>query len=284
MSTVWFELSVEVPPAQSDAVANFLIEAGAPGLQLQDDGGMVRLVAHYTQAPPTAALRAFCASLGVPLSGDAFRIETIRSEDWAENWKLHFRPQIFGRRLCVCPPWDAAVVPERVAVVIEPGMAFGTGQHASTAGCLTLLDRVIGIRPMRRALDMGTGSGILAIAMVKLGVGDVWAVDVDPQALAIAETNATRNGVRKHIRFVSRIDSINETFDLITANLYANPLQELAGSFAARLAAGGMVICAGLLTTEEHQVRRAYEACGLEVGSRLEDAGWVTLAFARGAP
>jgi len=284
MATMWFELTVEVPAASSDAVANFLIEAGAPGLQLDDRGGTVCLVAHYTEAPPVEFLRHYCADLGVSLNRDAIGIRQIRSEDWAENWKLHFPPQPVGARLYVCPPWDATAPPGRIAVVIEPGMAFGTGQHPTTAGCLTLLDRVIGTQRIRRALDMGTGSGILAIAMAKLGVQDVWAIDRDPQALAIADANATRNGVREHIHLLPHIDTSGGSFDLIVANLFANLLAELADIFARRLSPSGRVICSGMLATDEQGVCGAYEAHGFELSCRLEDGGWVTLEFVQPPP
>lgn len=281
MPSVWFELSVEVPAADSDAVANFLIDAGAPGLQLDDRGRTVRLVAHYAEAPAIERLCAYCADLGCSLDPDTIRIREIGAEDWAENWKLHFPPQRIGTRLYVCPPWDAAAPPGRVAVVIEPGMAFGTGYHATTAGCLSIVDRVIGTQPIRRALDMGTGSGILAIALAKLGVPNVWAVDIDPQALAIADVNATRNGVRDRIHLLACIETVEEPFDLIVANLFANLLTARAEAFAERLSAHGLLICSGLLTTDEQQVRHVYEACAFALSSRVEDAGWVTLAFAR---
>jgi ribosomal protein L11 methyltransferase len=281
MSTVWFELAIDVPAASSDAVANFLLEAGAPGLQLHERGETVCLVAHYSEAPPVGALRRYCADLDVSVNQDAIRMREIRAEDWAENWKLHVPPQTIGEHLYVCPPWDTVTPPGRVAIVIEPGMAFGTGHHATTSGCLTMLDWVTSEHRIRRALDMGTGSGILAIALAKLGVPDVWAVDVDTQALAIADANATHNGVREQIHPLSRIDRVEETFDLIVANLFANLLRELADTFNRLLSECGRFICSGLLTKDEPPVRHAYEALGFELSRRLDDTGWVTLAFVR---
>ncbi|MFI5394661.1 MAG: 50S ribosomal protein L11 methyltransferase [Candidatus Binatia bacterium] len=279
MPAVWFELTVEVSKERSDAVANFLTESGAPGLQVEECGGKVCLVAYYAAAPPLDLLHRFCAGLGSPLETGAVRVRQIAEEDWAQNWKLHFHPQSIGDRLYICPPWDAAAAPNRVAVVIEPGMAFGTGQHGSTRGCLTLLDWAAGRRSIRRALDVGTGSGVLAIALAKLQVPEVWAVDVDQQAVTIAARNAVRNGVEEQIHFTSEIDAVPGTFDLLVANLFANLLEELAGRFTQLLAAAGLLICSGLLTSDEKRVRRPYEVLGFEISKRYEEASWLTLAL-----
>lgn len=281
MATVWFELTVEVPAACSEAVANFLIETGAPGLQLDERGNSVRLLAHYSEAPSLEPLRRFCADLGASVSDDGIGVREIREEDWAHNWKLHFPPQAVGERLYVCPPWEAVAPPGRVAVVIEPGMAFGTGHHATTCGCLTMLDWATINRRIRRALDVGTGSGILAVALAKLGVPDVWAVDVDAQALAIAAVNAARNDVATAIHFVSHIDLVGRSFELIAANLFANLLQEFAHRLTLLLAPGGLLICSGLLKQDEQEVCKTYEALGFEVGRRHEESDWITLAFSQ---
>lgn len=283
MPAMWYELRVEVSQEYSDAVANFLTESGAPGLQLEERDGKVYLMAYYAAAPPLESLRRFCADLGSPLDAATVRVQQIAEEDWAQNWKLHFHPQAIGDRLYICPPWDALAPPNRVAVVIEPGMAFGTGQHASTRGCLSLLDWATEQRSIRRALDVGTGSGVLAIALAKLRVPEVWAVDIDPLAVTIAAGNAARNGVEEQIHFASEIDAVPGAFDLLTANLFANLLEELADRFARLLAPTGLFICSGLLTSDEHRVHRAYEALGFEISKRYEEAGWLTLALERRA-
>lgn len=279
MPTEWFECTIEVPAEHGDVVANFLIENGAPGLQADDHDGLVRLTAYFSVEPPVDALVRFCASIGCPLVNENIGVRQVPHEDWAENWKLHFQAQAVGARLYVCPPWDCAVPEGRVAVIIDPGMAFGTGQHATTRGCLLLLERAVEARIVTRALDVGTGSGVLAIALAKLGVSDVWAIDTDASACAIAEANAAENGVDIWVR--TDLDDAPGSFNLITANLYANLLEEIAAKLITLLQPGGVLVCSGFLTADEQRVRSAYEARGLRLVARHEEQSWVTLALER---
>jgi ribosomal protein L11 methyltransferase len=279
----WFEVSVEVPRSCSEAVANFLIENGSPGLQLEESNDTAVLTAYFTHAPVIDSLRQFSVAIGAAPSERVLqvRVRTIAEEDWADNWKRHFNPQCIGARLYVCPSWDCAPPAGRVAVIIDPGMAFGTGQHASTRGCLELLEHAVETQPVRRALDVGTGSGLLAIALAKLGVGEVWATDIDPAACAIATANAGLNGVRTQLHIASTFESTWGPFDLITANLFANILQELAPQLTRMLSPKGIVICSGLLVEDEQRVRTAYESLSCKLWERREEDSWVTLALRR---
>ncbi len=282
MSRHWYELRVTVSRETNEAVANFLMEQGSPGLQSEDAGEHVMLTAYFADTPPLERLRRFCTGIGAPLGPGAIDTRRIAEEDWAENWKLHFRSQCIGKRLYVCPPWDSAAPEGRVAIVIDPGMAFGTGQHATTRGCLRLLDRAVGVNPIRRALDLGTGSGVLAIALAKLGVPTVYAIDTDGQALAVARSNAARNGVQQCIAFAASLDEVHGPFDLVVANLFSAILTQLAARLCALTDAQGLILCSGFLTDEERRVREAYEASGLAARAREEEDGWVTLGFGRG--
>lgn len=282
VSTEWFECSVDVPVECADAVANFLMENGAPGVQSEDGGHLITLTAYFLGAPPLDALRCFCTDIGSPLGEPTgVRVRQIPQEDWAENWKAHFAPQVVGDRLRICPPWDAGVVDGRIMIVINPGMAFGTGQHATTRGCLLLLERARVEQHAARALDVGTGSGVLAIALAKLGLADVWAIDTDPTACAIAAINVRENGVDAEVSIAGGLDEVPGVFDLIAANLFANLLNELAAQLADRLNPGGVFVCSGFLTNDEPRVRSAYEARGLQLTSRHEQQSWVTLALRR---
>lgn len=277
--TMWFEWTLEVPHHASDAVANFLIERGAPGLQIEPRAGQVLLTAYFAAAPPVTALRRFCADIGCPEVADHSCVRPIASEDWAENWKVHFEPRLVGERLYVCPPWKPAAPEGRLPIVIDPGMAFGTGHHATTRGCLELLEDGLRESGVRRALDLGTGSGILAIALAKLGVAEIWAVDTDPHACRIAAANAQLNHVERHIHFAPHLENVAGPFDLIVANLFANVLTELARPLTAALRSPGTLICSGLLSTDEAMVRGAYEGRGLSLATRRDDPPWVTLAW-----
>jgi ribosomal protein L11 methyltransferase len=281
MAVTWFEMTVEVSRDLSEAVANFLVESGSPGTEWEEHDGDVRLIAYFSGPPPLEAIRRFCADIGAASGATAIRTREVADEDWSQSWRPHFRPQRIGDRLYVCPPWDSTPPPGRLKIVIDPGMAFGTGQHASTRGCLTLLEWAVLSRQIGRALDLGTGSGVLAIALAKLGAREVWAVDTDPQALAIAEQNCARNGVRPSLRFASNLDQVPEAFDFIIANLFANILTQRARQLTGLLAASGMLICSGLLSGEDERVRGAYEGCGLEFRKRYEEDGWVSLALQR---
>lgn len=283
MPVVWYELTLEIPTAHAEAVANFLMESGAPGLQLEEHGATVSVVTHYPSAPTLEPLQRYCADLGAPLDAAAIRMRKIAEHDWAENWKLNFHPQSIGERLYVCPPWDAAAPPERLAIVIEPGMAFGTGQHATTRGCLSALDWALGTKWVGQALDVGTGSGILAIAMARLGVPQVWAIDVDPQALAIAEANAARNGVATQISFTLDINMVAGCAQLLVANLFTKLLVDSASRFGRLVVPDGLLICSGFIEDDEQQVRRAYESLAFGLARRYEQDGWVTLALERSA-
>lgn len=282
MITAWFECTVDVPIEHGETVANFLIERGAPGLQSEEGKGIARLTAYYSAPPPLDALVRFCASVGCPLhDNDSIRVRRVPHEDWAENWKAHFHPQALGERLYICPPWDCVAPAGRLAVVIDPGMAFGTGHHASTRGCLLLLEHALGDQRMERGLDVGTGSGVLAIALVKLGLTDVWAIDIDADACAIAEANAAHNSVEARMHIRHSLDEVPGTFDVLCANLFAHLLQQMAPELTDLVRPGGVFICSGFLINDEHAVCRAYEARGFHLARRHEEESWVTLALQR---
>ena len=282
MSTRWLALTLSVPVTVSDAVCNFLFECGTSGLQTDDDNGRTCITSYFDTIPPIEAIRTFLADLGVHSGAagtDRLQVNEIAEQNWAENWKQHFTAQVIGRRLYVCPPWDNACPPDRIPIVIEPGMAFGTGLHSTTRGCLELLEAEVERSPTDRGLDLGTGSGILAIAMAKLGAPDIRAVDIDPVARAVAAENATRNGVADRITVTGSLEAAGGPFGLIVANLFANALIESAAHLVSLIEARGSIICAGFLSDDEAAVRGAYDRKGWSVATRREEGNWVTLRF-----
>ena len=168
-----------------------------------------------------------------------------------------------------------------IILELDPGMAFGTGHHASTRGCLELLERACNETERMPAslLDIGTGSGILAVAAAKLGVGEIEAIDNDPVACAVARENAQINRVDSVLRFGASLDEVTGTFDLIVANLFAVTLIDLASQMVARLGDDALLIGAGLLLAEAPAVRAAWGRLGLVPHDEYEEDGWVTLAF-----
>jgi len=276
-------MTLSVAHEWADAVANFLIESGAPGVQYADGSDTTTLVAYFRSDPPVERLQRYCVAIGCspPEPPLDIQVRQIGDENWAENWKAHFQPQSVGERLYICPSWNATPPPGRTAVIIDPGMAFGTGQHASTRGCLELIEWTLSVRPTKRAADVGTGSGVLAVALAKLGVRDVWAVDTDPLACAVATANAARNGVEQQLHITSDLDDVSGSFGIVVANLYADVMVTLAPRFAALLQVTGTVICSGLLAGEEDRVRDAFRVVSLRPVRRYERDSWVTVAFRR---
>jgi ribosomal protein L11 methyltransferase len=284
MTATWTAVTVTADRQLAESLESFLLDRGAPGLQTEDVDGAVRITAHFAAAAPLAELTGFVAALR-DLFPDAappdIAVDTIADSGWAENWKEHFPPLAVGERLFIHPPWVEAVPAERIGIVLDPGMAFGTGHHASTRGCLVLLEHALQVRPGARVLDLGTGSGILAIAAVKLGAGEVWAVDIDAEACAVAVENASVNRVGDAIRIALDLAAVPGSFDIVLANLLAGLLVDFAGAIAARLPPGGIAIGAGLQIAEAPAVRRAWRAAQLEDDGELSEEGWMALAARR---
>jgi ribosomal protein L11 methyltransferase len=204
-------------------------------------------------------------------------VRPVADDDWAESWKEQFVPQRIGR-VVVVPSWSIEpVAADEVAVILDPGMAFGTGLHPTTRGCLELLQQV---QPMpERVLDVGCGSGILAIAALRLGAGSAVGLDTDPLAVAATVANAERNGLAD--RLAASVGTLpaepSERFPLVLANLVAAILVELAPRLAAHLAPGGTLLASGIIEPKADAVVAAMRAAGLESASRLDDGEWVTL-------
>jgi ribosomal protein L11 methyltransferase len=280
----WTAVIVTADAELADSLSSFLIDQGAPGVVIDDLPGQVRITANFGATPPLVALQRFCDDLGAwfpQARRPRFRVETLSAADWAESWKEHFPPLPVGETLFVHPPWVRDMPPGRIGIELNPGVAFGTGHHATTRGCLLLLEQVMRERAAGRVLDLGTGSGILAIAAAKLGAGEVWAVDVDPEACAVATENARANGVESVVHVRAAADAAPGTFDVLLANLFAGQLVELAATMCGRLEAEGVVIGAGILEGEVAGVVSAWRCAGLRVAVRHQESEWVTLRARR---
>jgi len=218
-------------------------------------------------------------------------IETRRlaEADWADAWKEHFHVEHVGRRTVIRPSWrEYSARPDDVLIHLDPGMAFGTGQHATTRGCLELLEDAV--QPGMQVLDVGTGSGILAVAAVKLGAAHVFALDLEPQAVTVTRENAALNGVAARITVA--LGSLGDAWpfpdpaagsaDLVVANIHARALRELAPLLVAALRPGGAAILSGIIAEQEASVRDTYAALGLHVHGALAGGEWRTLLLRPG--
>ncbi|MBI3002920.1 MAG: 50S ribosomal protein L11 methyltransferase [candidate division NC10 bacterium] len=283
----WLEVTLTLPEPLADPAGCALLEWGAPGLVEETDGAGVRLRAYLAEPPRGFGrrLRAYLAALGTasgvpgPVS---VRLARRRDPGWARAWRAFHRPLRFGR-VVVAASWHRVrPVRGQVLVRLDPGMAFGTGQHPTTAACLGAL--AAEVRPDRPLLDLGTGSGILAIAAARLGARPVIALDTDPEACGAAAANCRRNGVGSTVRV--RCGSLEvlrprAAFALILANLTAAAHLALLPALRGHLAPRGRAVLAGILAAQAPDVRRAVRATGLAVVGRQRIGEWVALHVAR---
>ena len=208
------------------------------------------------------------------------RIETelLADRAWEREWLRDFHALRFGRRLWVCPRHEQVSASDAIVLRLDPGLAFGTGTHASTALCLDWLDAHL--RPGRRVIDYGSGSGILGIAAALLGAAQVDAFDIDPQALLATAENAATNGVSDRLRVHHEAQDLPAKADLLIANILASSLCALAEEFAAHLDTGGEVLLAGILTDQADVVAAVY-APWFDIAPCGAREGWIALAGSR---
>ncbi|HXW83277.1 MAG TPA: 50S ribosomal protein L11 methyltransferase [Candidatus Binataceae bacterium] len=280
-----------VSAAMADEAAGVLVSAGALGCAVAGmarpgarEAAAVELEAYFDSpnVPRIDQARRTLENIGMVARNGRAAVRTITDPGWATMWQWKFAPFRVGRRFLIVPPWDRRREPGRFSIAIEPGRAFGTGHHPSTAGALRAIERLAAGRPIGNALDVGTGSGILSFAMVHCGARRVVAIDVDSDALENARGNADQNGVTHAIRFSSvPLRSVRGRFDLITANILATVLIELAPQLKKRLAPRGRLVLGGVLARETAELGEHYRALGLRCLEHTTVRGWTTLVYAQ---
>lgn len=293
----WQCLSVSVPYEVTEVVADFLIELGSEGVieserdLTQPESSITTVQGFFPLTRSHEQLFSALAQYLQRLTGEfphlgevKPHLSEITSDTWSHQWRGHFPPLPVGQRFLVLPPWESSTAwPERIALVINPSMAFGTGHHATTQGCLEAIEdlyRQYG--PPLRVLDLGTGSGILAIALVKLEAQEVWATDIDPIALEEAQKNAIANQVAQSICLKDvTVELLPLPFTLIVANLFSSTLISLAPTLAAAVAPQGHAILSGIQLDQEADVLAAYTTPLWQLMTRYPKDEWVTLVFQR---
>ena len=307
----WLEIAVEVAGIDGEIAADILRQACPGGAAIQSttrfdptsdayvvDGDAKAVVRGYLPDDDDAArirnsVRLALRMAPLQTAPRWRRVRRLKESDWRESWKKHFGVQRIGRALVVKPSWTQyRLRGGEIVIEIDPGMAFGTGQHPTTAMCLRALEEVV--RPGMRVLDLGCGSGILGIAAAKLGATRVLALDIDPNAVRAARENAAANAEAPGIevregtldvetprRRVSTAGA-EDGFDIIVANISGLTLERLAPRLARALAEHGVLVTSGFLDDEVAALSRAYEGAGLSVERVIEDGVWRAIIATRG--
>ena len=223
---------------------------------------------------------------GMDLGFDAGKLEilqqTFAEEDWAENWKKAFKPLRLGSHMLVKPGWaDCEVLPGDRVIEIDPGMAFGTGTHETTGMCVELVEKYVS--PGVNAIDVGTGTGILAIAAAHMGARDVLAIDIDRVAVRVAKENVRINGFENTIRCQAGdlLENVDEVADVVIANIIADVIIMIAAPVKAHIREGGVFICSGISAERRQDVLDALKAAGYEVLDVCDRGGWCAMAARR---
>ncbi|MFZ2852634.1 MAG: 50S ribosomal protein L11 methyltransferase [Rhodocyclaceae bacterium] len=293
----WLSVTIETDCSHAEALADALLDAGALSACIEDaDAGTPaetpqfgepgsittpgwersRVVALLEAGTDAGELIAACAASAGLEAAPAYTQEDVAEQNWVQLTQAQFEPIRVSERLWIVPSWHEAPDPEALVLVLDPGMAFGTGSHPTTRLCLEWLERVV--TPGASILDYGCGSGILAIAAAKLGAAEVLGVDIDPQAVTAARNNAERNAV--DARFDDSARPLAGQFDIVVANILANPLKALAPAICGHVRSGGRLALSGILCEQAEELIAIYAPhIALAVADSRD--GWVCLAGIR---
>ncbi|MFH8135225.1 50S ribosomal protein L11 methyltransferase [Pantoea osteomyelitidis] len=268
----WIQIKINTAGSHAEELGDALIDIGAVSVTFQDtndtpvyeplpgetrlwgDTDVVGLFDAETEMSEVVAALTLHPLLG---AGFRHKIEQIEDKDWEREWMDNFHPMRFGERLWICPSWRDVPDPNAVNVMLDPGLAFGTGTHPTTALCLAWLDGLDLVG--KTVIDFGCGSGILAIAALKLGAAQAIGIDIDPQAIQASRDNAERNGVADRLSlYLPHQQPDNLTADVVVANILAGPLRELAPLIGVLPKSGGHLGLSGVLATQADSVCEAY--------------------------
>ncbi len=288
----WLRITIDSSSHDPEQLSELLDAAGAVSVTFEDgaDQAILEPLPGETQMwSNTSVTGLFAADANTTLILDTLRsdlsdpllrtsVSQVDDQDWERAWMDQFQPLRFGRRLWVCPHWHSPPQPEAVNILLDPGLAFGTGTHPTTALCLEWLDAQE--LHDKTVIDYGCGSGILAIAAAKLGARRIWAVDYDPQALTATTNNARANQVDEHISIHAPEALPAVTADVLLANILSGPLLELAPRFASLVRPGGKLVLSGILTDQAASLLEKYRTWfNMEPATTRDE--WVRLSGQR---
>jgi len=302
MQTDWAEIACEVPAEMVDTLADFLVELTGNGVGIENlhldtfsldslEDTPTKTVKGYLPMDGSleelrSQIEQFLARRGPEFAGFVFAppvVTVVRNEDWANNWKVHFKPVRIGERLVIKPTWEEyQPLDGDLVIQIDPGMAFGTGAHPTTRMCLESLERICfnasGGRLPGAVLDVGTGSGVLSIAAALMGATRITAVDIDPEAVRVTQENLELNGVAQLVEAsTTDLGKLKGDYGVVLANILAEELVRLADQLIARVAPGGWLILSGILTEKAAFVQAGFP--GLTLVESPQEAEWSCLTF-----
>ena len=300
----WLQLKAHVAPEQAELLEELLLDEGATAIGLQDahddpvfepERGTTPLwedtilTGLYDDLEGVESmLERIEAAWSEQMPGEpcpTIEYELLADRDWEREWMDDFTPLRMGQRLWIVPSWHEPPEADAVNLILDPGLAFGTGTHPTTALCLEWLDElaVAGHLTEQTILDVGCGSGILAIAALKLGASHADATDIAPQALQASRENAERNGIAESGLNLYYPEQLSDSGDypIVTANILAGPLVELAPMIAGHVAPGGRIALSGVLANQADEVYEAYAAQGIAMDEPVIREGWVRLSGVR---
>lgn len=312
MKKVWTEISCEVPVAMVDLVADYLVGISGNGVSIENlvldtfnlddvqDSPLKTVRAYFDAASSLEAqidsIGNFLLEHGPEFDGFFYKTpvaKAIDAEDWANNWKRHFKPVRIGSRLVIKPTWEEYAPRDGdIILQLDPGMAFGTGAHPTTKMCLEVLEQIFlregpyqGLAGApATVLDVGTGSGVLSIAAAKLEASRIIAIDIDPDAVTVAEENTALNGCGHSVTLsTTALDAVAGTFDVVLANILAEELVRLAEELIAKMAPAGFLTLSGILTEKEDFVLGGFVPKGLTVIEIRREGEWSCLALQKGS-
>lgn len=276
----YYEFKINIADESKDALIEHLSANGCIGI-VEYNGN---IVAYFPDNIGINKITGFIQSAGQLLKRAGldnrlyFDFTLIEERDWNESWKENFRPIKIGKKLAVIPPWEQ-MIKERINLVIDPAMAFGTGHHETTRTCLMLIERFSIKYKKERFLDIGTGTGILAIAASMLGYRDVIGVDTDPLSIEAAQGNIALNHLSNVNIKHGSISVVEGIYDAIAANLMSEILIEIADEIASRLDRNGYAVLSGMIEGQETEVIKAMQKAGLNVIEKVLDDKWVSIAL-----